>query len=956
MSSAASPLRLLLLLLALVPSDAKAIDPGRLLSQYIHDSWSTNDGLPQDSINSIVQTPDGYLWIATQEGIARFNGNEFVLFDSRTTQGKIGNFVYTLFVDRSGTLWAGSAGGLLRYDGGSSFTAFDQKSGWPGTSARAIFEDESGSLWIGFGSQRSTGGKGLLRFTNGKIKVLTTRDGLASDQVYAICAGRKKDELWVGTGKGLNLMQAGKFTTFGLADGLPDDFIKTILKDRSGNIWIGTSHGLSRFADGRFTNYRKAEGLIDDDILSLFEDRDGVLWIGTGKGVSRRVKGKIESAANMKGLSDDVIFDFLEDREGSLWIGTHAGGLHRLRAGKFTAYGPPEGFLGESVNGILGDRKGRIWFGTSPGGVNVLENGSVRSYNSLDGLSTDNSRALLEDRNGTIWIGTSDGLNRLESGRITSYSTKDGLPSKNINVVFEDRNGSVWVGTSDGLARRQGVGFVPVPLPQWAPSSIRVLHEDRVGRFWIGGGDGFGTFRDGKFESYRGTALANANVQSLLEDLDGTIWLATWGDGLYRFNRGGLTRYTVADGLFDDTAWSILDDGVGNLWMGSNRGISRISRKQFSDFDGRKISKLTPVVYGSADGMRRRETNTGSPSAFRSTDGRLWFGTTGGAVVIDPARIATNSLPPPVTIEDFLVDETSIPVHSAAILEAGVKNIEIRYAALSLTAPSRVKYRYKLEGYEERWIEAGGRRSAFYTNIDPGKYTFRVIAANEDGVWNTTGATLTFRIRPLFYQTPWFYALVVLALIFSGIGIKALRERHVKIQHQIYHDPLTGLPNRILLTQRAEVALTQAGRRDHSIAILFLDLDGFKGVNDSLGHASGDQLLQLIAMRLRACIREIDTIARIGGDEFAVLTADLADESSASEVAHRMIDAMKSDFVLDAQRVKLGLSIGIAIHPFDGTDVRTMLQAADRAMYRAKLAGGNSYQFNAADPSEILTI
>lgn len=941
-----------LLLSALVAPVGFALDPSLRLTQYVHDSWTSNEGLPQDSINDIAQTPDGYLWLATQEGIARFDGSQFMTFDSKSTGGTIQNFVYALFVDRRGTLWAGASGGLLRYDGKGSFNLVGPKQGWPDSSAKSLAQDGAGSLWAGLATDGgSHGRKGLVRLKDGRVTIFTTRDGLSSDEVHQTWPDG--NDLWIATGNGLDVMTEGKVRVYTTADGLASNDVRAVRKDHAGNVWAGTARGLSRYRDGRFTTFTTTDGLLDNEIRSLYEDRDGVVWVATAKGVNRFVQGELQSAAGIPGLGDDRIFTFMEGREGSLWIGTHASGLHRLRSGKFTPYGSPEGLSGTSVSAMYEDRAGRMWLAMAGGALNVLANGALVTKDLVqDGFGGDTINTMLEDRAGNFWAGTDRGLKRLQQGRFGPPLTV-GLPDVRVTVLYEDRVGTLWVGTSNGLARRVAGKVEPVPLPRGAPGSIRLLDEDREGRLWIGGGDGLGYLANGK---YTAVPAYGANVQSMLEDPDGTLWFTTWGSGLLRLRARRMTRITSVDGLFDDVAWKMVDDGAGNFWMGSNRGVSRVSREELSSFAPGRGTAIHSVSYGVADGMRRREINLTQHSIIRAHDGTLWFATTDGVAVIDPIHIRTNRLPPPVILEHFSTDGNVMPTMGPLELPPGRGNLEVEYVALTFVAPSRVRYRYMLEGFDKEWIEAGTRRTAYYTNIAPGTYTFRVIAANDDGVWNTRGASLTFRLAPAFHQTWWFYVLIVVALMVLAGVINVLRKRQLAIRHQVFHDPLTGLANRTLLTARGEVALTQAARLGHSIAILFLDLDGFKSVNDTLGHAVGDRLLQLVASRFRSCIREVDTLARIGGDEFAALVADLADESRAAEVAQRLITAMQRDFSFDGHNLMLGVSIGIAVHPFDGSDVATMLQAADRAMYRAKLSGGNAYQFNSADAAETVTI
>jgi diguanylate cyclase (GGDEF)-like protein len=944
-----------LLLFATFALPALALDPALQMTQYVHRSWSSNDGLPQDSINGIAQTRDGYLWMATQEGLARFDGVEFVTFDARNTGGVVGNFMYTVFVDRNGTLWAGGGDGLIRYDGNGRFSKFVPAGGWPGTSAKYISEDTSGNLWIGLGTDSPNEGRGMVRYRDNRAQLFTTRDGLASNQVYETAAAAD-GSIWIGTSAGLNVMRDGRITLHEFSKTLPDQKVRVLLIDRRNALWAGTPNGLARIERGKVSTFKKDDGLPSNDILSLYEDGDGVLWVGTGAGLARFSHDRFETGAKIAGVADDAIFAIFEDREKNLWIGTHVGGLHKLRGAKFTPYGPPEGLVGENVHAILEDRTGNIWVGTSPGGVSIIEGGAGGKVALPAEVVQLDARSIHQSRDGSMWLGSRNELLSISAGKVTHHGVRNGLPSADVKIIFEDRKGTLWFGTENGLGSFDGKRFSAMKMPADAPQVVRIIHEDRGGRLWIGGSDGFGYFENGRYTAMTRHEAPYANVQAVLEDREGTMWFTTWGQGLFSWRDGVLENYVAAQGLFDDVAWSVLEDDHGNLWLGSNRGIFRVAKKALHDLAAKRSAKVGIRVFGTVDGMRKRETNAGGRSAIRTRDGRLWFGTTAGVVMVNPQRLPTNTLPPPVVIEHFVANEKLVAAAGLMNLAPGTLSIEIQYAGLSLVAPERVRYRYRLEGFDDHWIDASTRHKAFYTNIDPGLYRFHVTAANDDGVWNDEGTSIEFRLRPYFYQSPWFILLVVVAVLLLGAALKALRERQQRIRHQVYHDPLTGLPNRILLAERAAVALTLAARRNHSIAVLFLDLDGFKQVNDRFGHAAGDELLQQVANRFRACIREIDTLARIGGDEFAVLVADLDDEGRAAEVAARMIAAMAESFSVDQEKITLGVSIGIAVHPFDGTEIKSILQAADRAMYRAKLSGGNAYQFNAADVSETVKI
>lgn len=770
-------------LLSFCVANVPALDPSKAATQYIHDVWTTREGLPQDTINSIVQDGDGYIWFGTQEGLVRFDGVNFTVFDSRNTDAINTSNISVIFVDRKGTLWVGASDGLLRYRDGA-FDFYGEKNGLPSDSnVKNISEDAASNLWLGYGNgDKKSGGDGFGRFKDGQGTIFTVKDGLSNNQINKIFSG-KDGNLWIATGNGLNLLKDGKFTNYTTADGLSDNLVKTVYGDRAGNLWIGTPNGLNRFKDGRFTVYTTKDGLSNNRILSVFEDKDGILWIGTDSGLNRIVDGKIQAVKGIEGLETDEIQAFLEDAEGSLWIGTHAGGLHRLRDGKFSAYGSPEGLLGDSLGAIFEDSDGRILIGTNPGGLSVLRDGQFKTYSIADGLLSDKLRMIAQDHAGAIWIGTRYGLNRFKDGKFAAYTVRDGLMNESVRSFYQSRDGTIWIGTSGGLNRMVDGKFIPIPdSDKFRGKSVVPIYGDRTGRIWIGMDEDTGYFKDGAFTSYPAEALNKANVQSIYEDADGVLWFATWEQGLLRLKNGKLTTYTSKDGLFDDVQWSILEDGAGNLWMGSNRGIFRVSKQELDDVAEGRIEKVHSVVYGTADGMRKSENNAGNPAAIRSRDGRLWFSTTAGAVVIDPNDIKTNHVPPPVVLQQFLVDEKVIPANEPLIVPPNARGIEIRYAGLSFIQPAKMKYKYKLEGFDTGWIEAGTRHRAFYTNLPPGEYEFRVIAANADGVWNEQGATLKFRALAPFWRTRWFYALGILAI--AGIAFLFYNWRVSKLERE----------------------------------------------------------------------------------------------------------------------------------------------------------------------------
>ncbi len=766
-------------------ADSWALDPRKALTQYVHDVWTTTEGLPQDEVSAIVQDSIGYIWFGTQEGLVRFDGVNFTVFDSRNTEAFRTSFIHGLFADSRGNLWIG-ASGLLRYRAGK-FDFFGKDNGlWPNADVKRFSEDAAGNLWLGY----STGTEkdsihGLVKFKDEQGQIFTTKDGLSANPVKATISD-KQGNLWIATANGLNLLRDGKFTHYTTADGLSDNFISTVYVDRAGNLWVGTGNGLNRFKDGQFTQFTTKQGLSNNYIRSLLEDRDGILWVGTENGLSRMVAGKIETVKGIEELENDGILALLEDKEGSLWIGTDGSGLHRLRDGKFTVFGPPEGLLGAAVYAIFEAPDGRMLIGTNPGGLSVLSDGRIETYSVADDPLSNRIRMIGQDQSGVFWLGTRNGINQFKDGQFKDGEFKDGRYQAHFfgaamtqvfgRSFYEARDQTLWFGTDAGL--KQVVGGKIVPHPQfdaYRTKTIVDILEDRSGRIWIGMNHGTGYFQGNVYTVYPTAPLSVSNVQDIHEDDDGVLWFATWGRGLMRLKGDKLTTYTSKDGLFDDTQWAVLDDGVGNLWMGSNRGLFRVAKQELDDFAEGRSNRIHSVVYGEADGMRKSETNQGRPSALRARDGRLWFSTTAGAVVIDPKNIKTNPVPPPVVLEKVLVDEQPIAPNVPLVIPPGARSVEFRYAGLSFIQPKRMKYKYKLEGYDTHWIEAETRRSAFYTNLPPGNYEFKVIAANSDDVWNEQGTSFAFRATAPFWQRWWFIGLSL--LVIAGAAILFYRWR-----------------------------------------------------------------------------------------------------------------------------------------------------------------------------------
>lgn len=754
---------------------AFALDPSRSINQYTHDAWETEDGLPQNSISSIVQTRDSYLWLATQEGLVRFDGMTFTVFDKKNVGAMKSNQIWSLFEDKDGNLWMGTSNaGVLRYSKGQ-FTLFTKKDGFNNDFTHAIVQDEHGTIWFG-----TDGGLTVLK--NGKFTTYTTKDGLPNERIRALYSDGK-GSIYIGMlDGGLSSFRDGKFTDYTTSNGLPNNTVRALSGTPDGTVWIGTDGGLASFKDGAFRIFTTEQGLSNNTCWSVYYDHFGQLWIGTyGGGLNRYENGKFSSITTKEGLTNDVAWALAEDREGSLWVGT-LGGLNRFKDGKFVTLGVKEGLSNDFARAILEDSKGALWVGTYGGGLNKIENGKISTFTTKDGLSHDLIWSLYEAHDGTLWIGTyGGGINSLKDGVFKSYTTQNGMPGDIIWSINEDADHHLWAGTMggglcefvDGNLVKRSISNTP------GADTIFAIHLDRNKKLWFGtAGAGLCGYDGENFHCIgEKDGLSNGSVKAIYEDTDGVFWLGTSGGGLDRLKDGKITAYTTTQGLFDDTIHQVMEDAHGNLWMSCNKGVFEVSKQDLNDFADGKIRSVRSIPYGRGDGMVSKECNTGQPAGWKTRDGKLWFPTTAGIVSIDPNNIRVNRIVPPVLIEAVRIDNQFLNPKTASVLPPGTEKLEFGYTALSLLVPEKVRFKYILEGYEKQWVNADARRIAFYTHIPPGDYTFRVIGSNNDGVWNETGAAYRFTIRPHFYQTKLFYLFCLAGLILLIMATVQLRVR-----------------------------------------------------------------------------------------------------------------------------------------------------------------------------------
>jgi len=770
--------------------------------QFTARTWEVADGLPNNTVQAIAQTSDGYLWVGTHEGLARFDGTHFKIFDKTTTPQLTNWNITALCREKAGALWIGSgAGGVVRLkDGG--FRHYGRSEGLAGDNIRAIYESHDGSIWIGTST-------GLSQFRNGAFSNYTrlyfTRE---PSLVSSIINGISEDNeggVWVASSGGLNYLKGRVIEEFTTSNGLPNRSIRSVFRDRDGRLWIGSNSGLTVYENGAFRTYGTEDGLSDDFVTSVCEDRQGNLWVGNYGGLNRFAEGAISSYLNDKQEPYDQVNTIVEDREGNVWVGSKEG-LIQFTPKRFSVFSKQQGLSYNNVMSVREDRSSNLWIATWGGGLNKLKDGKVTVYGPRNGLISPIILSTCEARDGSLWIGAEfdAGLAHLAQGKFQRFTARDGLIPSGLKAIHEDRTGALWIGTSQGLNRWQHGQFAAyTSTNSTLPADVvRAILEDHDGKIWFGTDGGLSRWQDGHFVNYTTReGLSDNVVNALYEDKEKNLWIGTDAGGLNRYRDGKFTCCDTQHGLFSDRVLEILEDDYGQLWMTCYKGVFCVRKQELDDLDHGRIDQVHCSAYGKADGMESPQCNgVAQPAGWKTHDGRLWFPTTKGLVVAEP-NLRHNEVPPPVLIERIAADNKTIemgewPLASAfpaLTLPPGNGEFEVQYSSLSFSSPERDRFKYKLEGADSDWIDAGSRRLAHYNNLYPGTYRFLVKAANNDGVWNEIGVSLPLVLKPHVWQTKWFLALAVLAIIAMVGGLarymswKKLRQKLalLELQHSL---------------------------------------------------------------------------------------------------------------------------------------------------------------------------
>ena len=774
--------------------DARALDPHRQITQYGHTAWRTQDGFGTN-LGPITQTTDGYIWIGVNGGIARFDGVRFTPWSPPVGQSLPHRGISSLLGSSDGSLWIGTYNGLSRYKDGKLFN-YTSAPNDPGISE--IIEDHAGAIWVT--RYQVNDGKGSLCRVSGKeLRCYGEKEGNPGRFGLGLTED-SEGNVWFGC-RMLCRWTRGTFSTY-FKDQLKNSVgngVTEIAAGPSGSLWAaldgaGPHLGVQYYSQGKWASY-VIPGFNGANMRTqaLFVDRTQTLWVGTeNAGLYHIHDGGADHYDSADGLSGNNIAHIYEDREGNLWVVTDKG-LDLFRDTSVVNFSSSEGMGGSEFNSVLALTNGSVWIGEH-GALDVIRRGHVSVMRAGQGLPGQDVQAMLEDHTGRIWLGVDRRLMIYEESHFVEVKKLDGSPMERIGItkaIAEGADGDIWAFLEDGVhckllrIRRERVQQ-EISLES-SRGRVGYLAADRRGGVWVGDNSvKLVHYYNGRSDIVRlGNGDAITRTKSLFVASDDAVWAATTG-GLYRWKDGRLTLMDTRNGLPCVSLRTAIEDDYGSLWLSAGCGLLKIPAQDLANWLRQPESKVSVRTFDALDGAD--PTGSGyQPTSSKSPDGRLWFAGSQGVQVIDPSQSYVNPIPPPVHVEEVVADRKEYAPQEGLRLAPLTHDLEIQYTALSFTVPQKVKFRYMLQGQDKNWQDAGTRREAFYTNLGPGHYQFHVIACNNDGVWNETGAAFGFDIPPAYYQTLWFRVLLALiaGAMVGSLYLLRLKQATAQVQARL---------------------------------------------------------------------------------------------------------------------------------------------------------------------------
>jgi signal transduction histidine kinase/streptogramin lyase len=833
-------------------------------AQYGFEVWTVDNGMPENEIRGLTQTPDGYLWIATFNGLARFDGVHLTLFN-RDTPGLLSNQFGAMLQGKAGDLWLDSVDrGVVRYHDGL-FRAYGRQDGVPADVINGLTGNDHGDVWLLSGDRIVRWDEPSKHF----VDIAPQSPSLRYRLLLWDSAG-----FWVHDHEKVRCFTHGNFVDFTLPHQIVEDALWGAALDQSGTLWLETVDG-------------KRVRITADNVSHMIPAKSTQeVTVGTtyDKSLSMHVGPRLQRTFDFVS-SNRVIsvtpWHFYEDRQGNLWIGTQESGLYRLQKQFIRSYTREQGLIDRDTYATYQDRSGAVWVGAWHLGLSRFADGKFTSYTMADGLPDELVTALFEDRDGRFWVGTHGGLSIFDHGRFRIPEGPDLPHEAVVQAICQDRQGTLWFGTRQGLARyEKGVTRFFTQKDGLAANDTHAILETANGDLWVGGYGGLTRIHNGEFTRWtENDGLPSDNIWSFYEDNDGVLWIGTYEGGLVRYKDGKFITYSVKDGLFDNGVFRVLEDQHGYFWISCSRGVYRVSKRDLNAFAAGDLKKVASTAYGKIDGMLDIECNGGvDPSGIQTRDGKLWFPTRDGVVIIDPESVARDSVPPSVMIETTLVDNVAASVNAPLRIPPGRPNVEISYTAPNFINAAQTHFKYRLEGLDSDWVDAGGRRIAYYSHLPPGEYVFQVIAGNSDGVWNQAGKSLAIEVLTPFYETRWFQMLVLLTL--GALVATAWKYRVAQLQREQLAQQ--AFSRQLIASQEAERKRIAAE------------------MHDSLGQ-------RLVVIKNLAYLLLRSKKAAPAGSSDAQTIAEISDEASSAIAETREISYNLRPFQLD----RLGLTKAI---------------------------------------------